>query len=576
MAVEIIMPKNSMTMEEGKIIRWLKETGDAVAFEEPIMEIETEKISMECEAPASGILLAKYYGDGDTVPVLTVLGYISQAGEKVPEKTSGASRKNTQEQASAAADMGPHKEKIDFGTVQKNTEKYDFDIAFIGGGPAGYSGAIKAARLGAKTILFERDKLGGTCLNRDCIPAKAYLKSAECLLSIRKSGDLGIDLKGEAEANLSKIYQRKENVIQNLRNSVARLMKSNSVTVINADAALGGNHEINAGGTLYSAGKIILCSGSRPGLPPIKGIEHPDVLTSDAILEMREMPERLCIIGGGIIGCELGCAFRAFGSAVIILEALPHILPGMDDSVVNAIGKSLTGLGIDIKTGIKVQRIEDMDGKPSVVTESGAFPCDKVLIATGRVPDLSCLGILKDKIKPDRAFVAVNDRMETSINGIYAAEDVNGKLMLAHAASRMAEIAAENALGADRACNLKDTPSCLYTIPEAACVGLTETEAREQYGNDIVTGQAAFSANARALASGEPEGFVRVIAGKQYGELLGVHITGTAATEMIALPAALMSCEITVYEVVNDIIHAHPAYGEVFLEACAAALRTVL
>ena len=566
-----------MTMEEGTIIRWLKEVGDTIVYDEPIMEIETEKISMEYEAPASGVLLAKFYGNGDTVPVLTVLGYIGKAGEKVPEHQAATSHKNTPEQASTTADKGIHKEadihkdRTVIATARK--EKYDYDIAFIGGGPAGYTGAIRAARMGAKPVLFERDKLGGTCLNRGCIPAKAYLKSAECLLSINKSDSLGIEMKGEAEANLAKIYQRKEGVVQNLRNGVAQLMKSNGVIVINANAALRGNHEIDAGGTLYTVGKIVLCSGSRAGLPPVPGIEHPDVLTSDTILEIREIPKRLCIIGGGIIGCELGCAFRAFGSEVVILEMLPHILPGMDDSVVNAVGKSLTALGIEIKTGIKVRRVEDKNGKPSVETENGSFPCDKVLVAAGRTPDLNCLGVFRDKIKLDHAFVAVNDHMETSESGIYAAGDINGKLMLAHAAFRMAEVAAENALGADKVCNLKYTPSCLYTIPEAACAGLTEKQAREQYGNDIVVGQSAFSANGRAMASGEQEGFVRVIAGKKYGELLGVHICGTTADELIAEPAALMSCEITAYEVVNGMLHAHPTYGEAFMEACAAVLR---
>ena len=569
MAVELIMPKNGMTMEEGKIIRWLKNVGDKVLCDEPIIEIETEKTNMEYEAPASGTLLVKYHEDGETVPVLTLLGYIGEADEIVPEQPSSAVKNNDRKQSSVV----PNKDENYTNGIQKDILKHDYDIAFIGGGPAGYAGAIHAAQMGAKTILFERDKLGGTCLNRGCIPTKTYLKSAECLFSIQKAKNLGIDMIGEVQANLTKIYERKEGIVLKLRNGIEQLMKSNSITVINAEAVLSGDHEISVSGTQYSAGKIILCTGSRVKLPSIRGIEHPDVLTSDTILEIQEIPKKLCIIGGGIIGCEIGCAFQLFGSEVVILEAMPNILSDLDDDIINTIHKSLISLGIRIEIGVKVQQIENPDGKPVAVTGTEKYSCDKVLVVTGRVPELNCLGMMSDKIKLNKGFVEVNEYMETCINGIYAAGDINGKLMLAHAASRMAEIAVENALGVKKACILKYTPNCLYTIPEAACVGLSKKQALEKYGNDIVIGQSKFSVNGRAYASGEPEGFVHVFVRKQYGEILGVQIVGTAAAELISEPASLMSCEITAHEVVEGMLHAHPTYSEAFMEACADALK---
>ncbi len=566
MATKIIMPKNGMDMTEGTIVRWLKNVGDRVEYEEPIMEIETDKVTMESESPATGVLLAKYYDDGATVPVLTVLGYIGEEGEEVPDRPEEEG--NIASEQPVKTDKPVIKPEDPINKENKN----EFDVAVIGGGPAGYVAAIKAAQLGGKVILFEKDTLGGTCLNRGCIPTKTYLKTAEYLHHIRRAGERGIVANPEATVDMEKVVAYKNNVVKTLTSGVAGLLKSNSVQVIKGKAKLSGKNEIECDDKKYTADKVILCGGSKAGVIPIEGIDHKDVLTSDGILDITEVPERLCIIGGGVIGCELACAFSAFGSKVTVVELMDRLVANMDASISAELVKALKADGIEVQLGAQVKSIEDKDGKPVVVTDNGRIECDKVLLSIGRTADLECLGALKDEIKTEHGKVIVNDRMETSVQGIYAAGDINGKSMLAHSAFKMAETASMNAMGHDHVCELKYTPSCIYTIPEAASVGLTEEDARQQYGDEVSVGTFPLMANGRSLASGEKAGFVKVIISKKYCGILGVHIVGADAAEMIAEPAALMSGEVTADEVADYIIHGHPTYAEAFAEACADAL----
>lgn len=562
MATEIIMPKNGMDMEEGKIIQWLKNVGDKVEYEEPLMEIETDKVTMESEAPADGVLLAKYYEDGAVVPVLTVLGYIGKEGEKVPESNHV---NNNQNQFSPPE----INDQVSFAPSQR---KGEYDVAVIGGGPAGYVAAIKAAQLGGKVILFEKDVVGGTCLNRGCIPTKTYLKTAEYLHHIRKAAERGIVASSEASVDMEKVVKYKNKVVKTLTTGVKGLLKSNDVKVVKGIASLSGRNEIECNEEKYTADNIILCGGSKAGMIPIPGIEHKAVMTSDDILDMKELPDSLCIIGGGIIGCEMACAFSAFGSKVTIVELMDRLVPNMDEDISAQLLKALKSDGVEVILGTQVKSIEDNEGKAVIVTEDKRIECDKALLSIGRTADLECLGVLKDEIKTVKGKVEVNDKMQTSVSGIYAPGDINGKLMLAHAAFSMAETAASNAMGHDEECELDYTPSCIYTIPEAASAGMTEEAALGKFGNDISIGNFPMSANGRALASGEKTGFVKVIISKKYGEILGVHIVGMGAAEMIAEPVALMSMEVTAHEVADSIIHGHPTYGEALMEACADAL----
>ena len=555
MAAEIYMPKNGMDMTEGTLVRWLKEVGEPVEAGEAIMEIETDKVTMEAEAPASGVLLQKLCEDGAVVPVLSVLGWIGQPGEEIPASPAARMEEPSQTEAPAA-----------------------YQVAVVGGGPAGYVAAIRAAQLGARVVLFEKDALGGTCLNRGCIPTKTLLKTAEYLRCIQGAAARGITVNGSAHVDMPAAIREKDRVVKSLTDGVAALLRSNGVTVVKGAARLRGTGQLLCGGKSYTAENIILCGGSKPVKLPIPGAESAHVLTSTELLNLRELPARLCIIGGGVIGCEFASIFQTFGSQVAIVEKLDRLMEPMDNDISKELERHLRrdGVAVHLREGVQ-EIVENPDGHLTVVTDRLRIECDKVLLSIGRVSDLECLGDLAGEIRTERGRIAVDEAMRTSVKNIYACGDVNGRAMLAHAAFRMGETAAENCVtGQMQPCPLKYVPSVLYTSPEAASVGLTEEQARRQYPGGVLVGRFPFSANSRAAASGERDGFVKVIAEKSYGELLGVHIIGGLASEMIAEAAALMSAEVPIQEIASTLIHPHPSYSEAFAEACGNALGTCI
>ncbi len=447
-----------------------------------------------------------------------------------------------------------------------------YDIAVIGGGPAGYTAAIHGAQLGGKVILFEKDTLGGTCLNRGCIPTKTLLKTAETLHAVRNGGQRGI--LGNTAAlyvDMAQAVTHKNGIIRQLTGGVASLLRSHSIPVVKGDAHLVDRTHVRCGEKTYEASHVILCGGSMAAWPPIEGISLPCVLTSDEILDIMEIPHTLAVIGGGVIGCELATVFSSFGSKVTIVDAAPQILPTLDGALAQGVRSALEKYGVSILTGQNVKRIEQNGAAARIVLEGASIVADKILLSTGRVANLHCLGALRDCIKLEKGKIAVDACMRTSVPNIYAAGDITGRHMLAHAAFVMAEAAAEGCMGAPREIDLSRIPSCVYTIPEAASIGMTETEAKLAYGNRLRVGQFPFAANGRALASGEPEGFVKVLSEDEFGEIVGVQILGTNAAEMIAEACSLIHMEITVDEAAR-IVHAHPTYSEAFMEACADAL----
>ena len=556
MAAAIYMPKNGMDMTEGTLVRWLKEVGEPVEAGEAVMEIETDKVTMEAEAPASGVLLEKLYEEGAVVPVLSVLGWIGQPGERPPEETAEALPRPRA------------------GGSPQTDRPAVYQVAVVGGGPAGYVAAIRAAQLGARVVLFEKDALGGTCLNRGCIPTKTLLRTAEYLRHIRGAAARGIVVEGSARVDLSAAVREKDRVVKSLTDGVASLLRSNGVTVVKGEARLRAPGRLSCGSETYTAENVILCGGSKPVKLPIPGAESPHVLTSTDILNLQELPARLCIVGGGVIGCEFASIFQAFGSQVTLVEKLDRLVEPMDQEISRELERCMRRDGVSVHLGEGVREIiENADAHLTVVTDQRQIECDKVLLSIGRMSDLACLGDLAEELRTENGRIAVNQAMQTSLKNVYACGDVNGRAMLAHAAFRMGETAAENCVkGWDRPCCLKDVPSVLYTSPEAACVGLTEEQARRQYADGVLVGRFPLSANSRAAASGERDGFVKVIAEKSYGELLGVHIIGGMASEMIAEAAALMSAEATLWEVTSRLIHPHPSYSEAFAEACGNAL----
>lgn len=553
MAYRVIMPKAGMAMETGKIVRWLKAEGEKVETGEPLLEIETDKVNMEVEAMNSGTLLKILAQEGETLPVITTIGYIGEPGESI----------EAEKPASKAVQP--------VAGTDESIKKYD--VVVVGGGPAGYVAAIKAARLGAKTALVEKSVVGGTCLNRGCIPTKTYLKTAEMIEHLRHAAQRGVMIADDQiSIDMPKAVAEKNKVVKQLTGGVAALLKSNGVDVYNGEAHIHPDKTVSAGDVKISADKLVFAGGSKAVKLKLPGMESPRVLTSDEILDMDHVPDSLAIIGGGVIGVEMASVFAAFGSKVTVIELMDNVLPMMDNDVSDVIRKALTKKGITIYAGTKLERIEETGSGVAVYTDKQKpVEAEYALLSIGRVPDVSAVAGLD--IELDRGRVKVDDMMRSSIDWIYAPGDINGRCMLAHAAFKMGETAAENTMGHSKKADLKYVPSCVYTMPEIGSVGLTEQKASEKY--DISVGRFPFSANGRALASGETEGFIKVITDKRYGEVLGVHIVGPAAAELINEAASLMAMEVTANEIAG-IIHGHPTFAEAFMEAAADSLGECL
>ena len=573
MATEIIMPKAGIDMTEGQIIKWNKKEGDKVETGEILLEIMTDKTSMELEAEDSGYLIKIIKGDGETVPVTEVIGYIGAEGEVAPEGIS-KDAVETSENVSDKKEKEPIKER---GIEERNTAvksekgEDEFDVVVIGGGPAGYVAAIRAAQVGGKVAIVEKSELGGTCLNRGCIPTKTFLKNAEIIEGIEMSSKRGIILENEKfTVDMPKVVSLKNEIVKTLTNGVQGLLKSNSIKIFKGVGKINKDKDVVINGEkVLRTNKIILAGGSKVGSVNIPGIESKRVLTSDDILDLKELPKSLAVIGGGVVGVELGQAYLSFGSEVTVIEMMDRIVPGVDREASETLRKALEKKGMKILTSSKIKEIIDEGDKLRIKLEDKEdVVAEKALLSIGRVPDLEAVGELD--LEMERGKIKVDKYMETSVPGIYAPGDINGIKMLAHAAFRMGEVAAENAVqGNHREIRLETTPSAIYTVPEVAMVGLTEDEAREKY--DIKVGKFQFAANGRALASGETAGFAKVITDKKYGEILGVHIVGPSAAEMINEASGLMAMEITVDEVIKT-IYAHPTYSEALFEACADAL----
>ena len=573
MATEIIMPKAGIDMTEGQIIKWNKKEGDKVETGEILLEIMTDKTSMELEAEDSGYLIKIIKGDGETVPVTEVIGYIGAEGEVAPE---GISKDvvETSENVSDKKEMEPIKEReIEERNAAVKSEKGEdeFDVVVIGGGPAGYVAAIRAAQVGGKVAVVEKSELGGTCLNRGCIPTKTFLKNAEIIEGIEMSSKRGIILENEKfTVDMPKVVSLKNEIVKTLTNGVQGLLKSNSIKIFKGVGKINKDKDVVINGEkVLRTNKIILAGGSKVGSVNIPGIESKRVLTSDDILDLKELPKSLAVIGGGVVGVELGQAYLSFGSEVTVIEMMDRIVPGVDREASETLRKALEKKGMKILTSSKIKEIIDEGDKLRIKLEDKEdVVAEKALLSIGRVPDLEAVGELD--LEMERGKIKVDKYMETSVKGVYAPGDINGIKMLAHAAFRMGEVAAENAiLGNHREIKLETTPSAIYTIPEVGMVGLTEEEAKEKY--DINIGKFAFVGNGRALASGDTTGFVKVIADKKYGEILGVHIVGQSAAEIINEASSLMAMEITVDEVIKT-IHGHPTFSEALFEACADVL----
>ncbi len=452
-----------------------------------------------------------------------------------------------------------------------------YNVAIIGSGPGGYVAAIRAAQLGASVAIVEKQYMGGTCLNVGCIPSKAMLHVAQMLHSMEFLEELGIHLPQQPTFDMPKAVAFKNKVVKRMTSGVGVLMKGNNVDVFDGTGSVDASRTVtvaNNNGTQqqFSADKIILATGSVPFIPQIPGVDGRNVMNSDNCWDLPKTPESLVCVGGGVIGMELACMFNALGTKVTVLEMLPNVMAPLDEEVRRLLVRILSKRGINIVTNAKVEAVEDDGNQKKVVatTDKGqqAFPAEYVLMAVSRRANTTGLQQLMEQgLDSDRGRVRVNDKMETNLPGIYAIGDLVHGAGLAHVASMEGEIASDNAMGHSAIMDYNVVPNPIYTFPEVAFVGLTETQAKEK-DPEARTERFPWTAVGKAVAIDETEGFTKVIMGK-YGEILGAHIIGPDATNLISEFSVAMRGELTVDEIIET-IHPHPTLSEGLREAVLA------
>lgn len=452
-----------------------------------------------------------------------------------------------------------------------------YDIIIIGGGPGGYVSAIRAAQLGLKTAIVERDELGGVCLNWGCIPSKSLLANAHVARNFADAKTWGITINGSYSLDYGVAHARSRQVSQRLVKGVGFLMKKNKVDVYKDTAVLNANKqvELRGGGQKLSGKNIIVATGARARTIPGLDLDGVNVITSREALDLKTVPSPIVIVGASAIGCEFATVYHAYGADVTILEALPHLLPKEDEKVSVTIEKSFQKQGIKFKTGAMVERAEKVGDKINlhVKTKDGSemIAAEKVLVAIGISPSSENLGLEALGAKTTRGAIDTNDFMQTNVPGIYAIGDVTMKLALAHVAQAQGVLAVEHASGHEvRPINYDAVPRCTYSHPQVASFGKTEAQIKEA-GIEYNVGEFPFQPNGKALAINEYEGFIRIYADKKFGEILGVHMIGPEVTDLTGEFSLAISMEMTPAEI-GHAIHAHPTLTEVVAEAALGTM----
>jgi dihydrolipoamide dehydrogenase len=451
----------------------------------------------------------------------------------------------------------------------------EVDVAVLGGGPGGYTAAIRAAQLGAQVACIEREpELGGTCLRVGCIPTKAWVQTAFALKEAEEHfAKFGVEV-GEARLDFAASNAWKAGVVKQMTSGVASLFKANRVEWVKGAGSFSDANTIAVeGGEDVSFRSAVVATGSYPLRPPIDGLDSPRCVDSTGLLAQEQVPGRLVILGGGIIGCEFASIFRRFGSEVTIVEMLDSLIPQEDADAAKELAKQFQKRGISLQLGKQCTKVED-DGSQLTVHygEGETVQADLMLVSVGRGPLVEGIGLAEAGVEYDRrSGIATDEHRRTSVPHIYAVGDCAGYWQLAHTAFREGEVAAENATGHDAVVDARAVPRPIYTDPEIAAVGLTEAEAREQYGDDVSVGQFPWVANARAVMQDETVGWVKSIHETRYGELLGLVMVGPHVTDMVEAGVVAIDAESTV-ETVADGIAPHPTLSEAIKEAGLVAL----
>ena len=448
----------------------------------------------------------------------------------------------------------------------------DKDIIIIGGGPGGYVAAIRAAQLGLKVTVIEKDKLGGTCLNRGCIPTKALYRNAEILNILENIDEFGINI-SDYSINVAKVQDRKNKIVHTLVSGVEQLLKANKVEVIFGEATLKDKNTVTVktadGLQDMTTKNIIIATGSVPYMPNIKGIEEKGVVTSDELLEFEEIPEELVVLGGGVIGLEFAGIFNAMKTKVKVIKASTTIFPSVDSDITKRYSAYLKKQGIEVQSSVDVKSIE-RQGEKLVIKAEGkkgemSITADTILISKGRRANVKGLDIESLGIVMDKKGIRVDENLKTNIEGVYAIGDVNGISLLAHAASHQGVYAVEHIAGLTNKKYEAIIPDCIFVFPEIASVGVTEDEAKKRE-LEYNASKFMFGANGKALSLGEGDGFIKILSLKEDDTIIGVHIMGPHASDIIHEGALAINNKLSV-EDIKGTVHAHPTLSEAFYEA---------
>lgn len=450
---------------------------------------------------------------------------------------------------------------------------YQYEVAVIGAGPGGYETAIKAAQLGKKTCIVEDTYFGGTCLNVGCIPTKTLIKSANVLDTVKHAADFAVEGVDPAalRVDMGKLQKRKQKVVSTLVGGVKGLLRGNKVEILEGKASFADPHTLTVGDKRVTAETVIIATGSAVFMPPFIALEGENqLLTSTEALALDHLPASVAVIGGGVIGVEFAYLLSKLGSKVTVLELMDHILPMVDPEVSALAQKRLEKAGVSFYLGAKVNKVKDNAVYYELNGAQEQVKAEAVLMAVGRVPNTEGLNAEGIGLEFERKAIKTDLRLRTNIPNIYAIGDVNGKAMLAHTASHEGMVALANLCGHEEEMNYDRIPSCIYLEPEIACIGLTEAQAREKYGDRLKIGRFNMAANGKSMVEGDSDGLFKVIVEAETGEILGVHLYGQHVTDMIGEISAAMTAEATAEEIIGS-IHPHPTVNEALGEAFMAA-----